>query len=330
MSSPELLRLESVSRSFPVRGGLLGWEQGRVRVLDGVDITVTRGETLGLVGESGCGKSTLAKLIMRLLRPCAGEIRYEGRPITSLGRDYYRHVRMIFQDPYSSLNPRLRVGPVVAEIARIAGASRCEARQRAHHLLAAVGLIGELLNSYPHQLSGGQRQRVAIARALMAGPQLLIADEPVSALDLATQAQILDLLASLRSQHSLTILFISHDLTTVSRFCDRVAVMYLGTIVELLPAPRLLVDGAHPYLRALINSMPTDDPERRSAGRQLLTGEVPGSHAIPPGCPFHPRCPRCTTICELNRPPLELRTKAHQIACHHPDGAVTTRTSTEP
>ncbi len=321
MEVPEILSIRDLHKHFPVTGGVFQRETGRMNVLNGVSFSVGEGEIFGLVGESGCGKTTLARLLVKLLEPSAGEILLSGHPLSAIGRrerrDFYREVQMIFQDPYSSLNPRLRVRSIIGEMVRIRGASRADADREALGMLQDVGLGEQALGRYPFELSGGQRQRVAIARALVVRPGLLIADEPVSALDLSIQSQILDLLKSLKARYNLTILFISHDLTTVAGFCDRVAVMYLGRIVEVLEASRLFSDGRHPYLKALLDSVPIPDPSMRRKERRIIPGEVPSPLALPSGCPFHPRCPirigRCATEC----PPLTARgDDGHRAACH--------------
>jgi peptide/nickel transport system ATP-binding protein/oligopeptide transport system ATP-binding protein len=317
----ELLEIEAVTKTFPQAGGLFAGRSRRLSVLNGVDLVVAGGETIGLVGESGCGKSTLARLVVGLTAASSGEIRWRGTPIrTREGRpprSYYDQVQMVFQDPYSSLNPRHRAGRIVGEMLRIRGRSWGQARAAAAAMLERLGLDQTAMNRYPHQFSGGQRQRIALARALVVQPQLLIADEPVSALDLATQAQILDLLASLRRQLGLTVLLISHDLMTVAGCCDRVAVMYLGRLVEILPAGQLLEHGVHPYLEALIASVPVADPRRRGERPPPLGGEVPGPHDLPAGCAFHPRCALRIDRCSQEVPEMAPRGSSdHLVACH--------------
>ncbi|MCP4695313.1 MAG: ABC transporter ATP-binding protein [Gammaproteobacteria bacterium] len=357
MPARELARFDKVWKHFPITGGILKREIGRVNVLNGVDLSIQEDEILGLVGESGCGKSTLAKLLVKLLEPSAGEIFFSffsedekaafsesetknadfGSVVSSpgnkknfRGRDkkiFYRQVQMIFQDPYSSMNPRLKVKDIVGEMIRIQGVKKDEEKRQVRQLLTETGLvetdsgadgalINDVLNKYPHEFSGGQRQRIAIARALIVRPRLLIADEPVSALDLAIQARILALLKNLKQKYHLTILFVSHDLNTVAGFCDRVAVMYLGRLVEIIAAPRLFEHGCHPYLKALLDSIPVPDPALRDKRKKVISGEVPSPINLPGGCSFHPRCtlkiPRCTTEC----PPLAKRGDEHFVACH--------------
>jgi oligopeptide transport system ATP-binding protein len=316
-----IISLRNLSKCFPVRGGVFKKEKRRVNVLNGVDFTIGEGEIFGLVGESGCGKSTLARLIMKLLDPSSGEIVFSGRPLSTFhGREkkeFYRQVQMIFQDPYSSLNPRLQVRHIIGEMLRIRGKSKEEAEREVRKILDDVGLNEEALKRYPHEFSGGQRQRIAIARALIVRPKLLIADEPVSALDLSIQAQILALLRDLKLKYNLTILFISHDLNTVSTFCDRLAVMYLGRIVEVLPARKLFENGKHPYLKALLDSIPIPDPALRHARKRIITGEVPSPTESSEGCSFHPRCRQMIALCRTVRPLLEkAEDPDHEVACH--------------
>lgn len=314
-----LLCLSNLQKYFPVHGGLLKKEISRVMVVNGIDLSIRRGEIFGLVGESGCGKSTLAKLIMQMEAPSAGKILFEGKvPDLSSGnlrRDFYSQVQMVFQDPYSSLNPRLRVKDIIGEMIRIRGVGKSAEKERLRQVLGEVGLDADAGNKYPHEFSGGQRQRIAIARALIVRPRLLIADEPVSALDLAIQAQILSLLKKIKEKYDLTILFISHDLNTVSDFCNRVGVMYLGKIVEVVDAARLHA-GKHPYLEALLNSIPVADPVLRGQRRRIPPGEVSSPVNLPPGCFFNPRCPRKIDICLNVFPELAIREENHYVACH--------------
>lgn len=319
VSSREIAGFQDVCRHFPVLGGILRREKARLNVLNGVSFSIREGEVLGLVGESGCGKSTVAKLLLKLLEPSSGRIFFDGVPLSAMNRkqrkSYYGQVQMIFQDPFSSLNPRLRVGSIIGEMALIHGRSREEARGDVGGILADVGLPEEAAERYPHEFSGGQRQRIAIARALAVRPRLLVADEPVSALDLSIQSQILKLLQELRSRFGLTLLFISHDLDTVSLFCDRVVVMYLGRIVEILPAQALFECALHPYTRALLASVPNPDPTHRHLRRPPLAGEVPTPLLLPAGCFFHPRCPKAVSQCTQTRPPLMRKGPDHEVAC---------------
>ena len=314
-----LLEVRDLRKSFPLTGKGLGAPRRMLRAVDGVTFDIFAGETLGLVGESGCGKSTVGKLLLRLLDPDAGSIRFRGEELTALSArtmlPLRRQLQMIFQDPFSSLNPRQKVGEIVAEPLLIHGlANRGELRDRAVELLRAVGLAAEHADRYPHEFSGGQRQRIGIARALAVRPQLVVADEPVSALDLSIRAQIVNLLQDLQEQFGLTYLFISHDLGIVEHVCDRVAVMYLGRIVELAPAAALYAAPRHPYTEALLNAVPVPDPASRRG--PVLGGEIPSAANPPDGCHFHPRCPYARERCGKEPPPLVERSPDHLSACH--------------
>jgi oligopeptide transport system ATP-binding protein len=316
-----LLRAEHVKKYFPIRNGVLQREVARVHAVDDVSLELRAGETLGLVGESGCGKSTLA----RLYPLTSGSIEFEGQDISTLSRRELRPVRrelqMVFQDPYASLNPRKRVGEILSEPLRIHHyGNRDQVRRRVRELLELVGLSPEHLNRYPHEFSGGQRQRIGVARALALHPRLIIADEPVSALDVSIRAQVINLLDDLQDELHLTYIFIAHDLGVVRHVSDRVAVMYLGKIVEISPAEELYQRPVHPYTEALLSAVPIPDPDLSAARKQIvLEGDVPSPILPPSGCRFHPRCRYATEICAKTEPLLtEQGSAGHQAACHHP------------
>lgn len=311
-----LLRLTDVRRHYTVRRGLLGQGMGLVRSVDGVSLCLSRGETLGLVGESGCGKSTLARLILGLEKPTSGSIEFDGLPIAKHDKaGFSRKVQLIFQDPYSSLNPRQSIGSIVREALDIHKiGTRAQRRQKTLETLALVGLSPEHAGRYPHEFSGGQRQRVAIARTLVMDPQCIICDEPVSALDVSIRAQVLNLLAELQQRLGLTYLFISHDLSVVGHVADRVAVMYLGRIVETADTDSLFSAPAHPYTKALLSAVPVPDPDRQPE-RIPLAGDLPSPLAPPPGCPFHPRCPQAMSVCAAAFPDETRLAPGHTAAC---------------
>jgi oligopeptide/dipeptide ABC transporter ATP-binding protein len=322
-----LFEVRSLAKHFPVKGSsLFAATQGLVKAVDGVDFHLGRGETLALVGESGCGKSTLARTAALLYAPTSGEILFKGTTMTTLGRSgrapLRRGVQMVFQDPYGSLNPRLPVGAIIAEPLVIHGiGDKAERSRRAAAAAEAVGIRQADLYRYPHQFSGGQRQRIAIARALVLEPDVIIADEPVSALDVSTQNQVLNLLKDLQAERDLAYLFIGHDLGVVRQFADRVAVMYLGRIVEQAPTERLFAEPRHPYTRALIAASPKIGQGKRRLG-SALSGDVPSPMRPPPGCAFHPRCPIAQEICTEQTPLPEPATGAPErlVACHFKDG----------
>ena len=298
-----------------------------VHAVDGVSIEVRRGETLGIVGESGCGKSTLGRLFVRLLEPTSGTLRFGGDDITTLShrelRPYRRELQMIFQDPYASLNPRRRVGEIIADPLEIHGVgSGDEIRRRVLELLDVVGLSPHHVNRFPHEFSGGQRQRIGVARALALNPQLIVADEPVSALDVSIQAQVINLLDDLQDEYHLTYVFIAHDLGVVHHVSDRIAVMYLGVIVEMAPADDLYAQPIHPYTEALLSAIPDIDTGEDETPRKqiVLEGEVPSPISPPSGCRFHTRCPYATEICRAEQPPLADFGNGRFAACHHPLG----------
>jgi len=322
MKNEQILKVEQLKKYFPVGGGLLRRRLGFVKAVDGVDLAIQKGETLGLVGESGCGKSTLGYCILRLEEPTSGHVMFEGRDILACDRttlqQLRRNMQIIFQDPYASLNPRKTVGQSIGEGFQIHGLlAPEERRQRVKELLEIVGLLPEHYHRYPHEFSGGQRQRVCISRALALNPRLVIADEPVSALDVSVQAQILNLLVSLQNRFQLTYLFISHDLGVVRHICDRIAVMYLGKVVESAPALRLFADPRHPYTASLLSAVPVADPFRKRT-RIRLAGDVPSPVNIPAGCSFHPRCPQVQPLCEKEIPELTEIESGRQVACHFP------------
>ena len=320
-SGEALLEAVDLVKHFPAQGKAV------VHAVDGVSLTVHRGETLGIVGESGCGKSTLGRLFVRLLDPTRGIIRFRGDDITKLShrelQPYRRELQMIFQDPYASLNPRRRVGQIVADPLEIHGVgSRDEVKRRVQELLDVVGLSPQHLNRFPHEFSGGQRQRIGVARALALNPQLIVADEPVSALDVSIQAQVVNLLDDLQDEFQLTYVFIAHDLGVVHHVSDRIAVMYLGVVVESAPSDELYTQPIHPYTEALVSAIPDIDTGEEDVRREriVLEGEVPSPIAPPPGCRFHTRCRYATDICRVERPPLVDYGNGRFAACHHPLG----------
>ncbi|MFI0814218.1 ABC transporter ATP-binding protein [Streptomyces sp. NPDC021098] len=322
-----LLTVSGLVKHFPIKKGLLQRQSGAVQAVDGLDFDVRQGETLGVVGESGCGKSTMGRLITRLLEPTSGKIEFEGKDITHLGtaamRPMRRDVQMIFQDPYSSLNPRHTVGAIVGAPFRLQGVTpEGGIKAEVQRLLALVGLNPEHYNRYPHEFSGGQRQRIGIARALALKPKLVVADEPVSALDVSIQAQVVNLLDDLQDELGLTYVIIAHDLSVIRHVSDRIAVMYLGKIVELADRRALYESPMHPYTKALLSAVPVPDPRRRARReRILLKGDVPSPISPPSGCRFHTRCWKATEVCKREEPPLVALATGHQVACHHPENA---------
>ena len=321
--SRPLLQVSNLVKHFGVGGGLLGAPAGLVRAIDGVSFTLNRGETLGLVGESGCGKTTTGRCILQLEKPTSGSILFEGVELTTLPPDKLRAVRprmqVIFQDPYSSLNPRMSIGDILAEPLKVHKviSDSAKRRERVQELLLQVGLLPRHSERFPHQLSGGQRQRVGVARALAMNPSLIICDEAVSALDVSIQAQIINLLEDLQARLGLTYLFIAHDLSVVRHISDRIAVMYLGKIVELADRKALYEDPLHPYTKALLSAVPIPDPALEATReRMVLRGEVPSPLNPPSGCVFHPRCPIAIDRCSAEIPPLREIKPGHWAACH--------------
>jgi len=331
-----VLRVRDLKKHFPVHKGLLSRVVGQVYAVDGVSFDIRRGETLCLVGESGCGKSTVAKTVMRLQDPTAGSIELNGTDITKLDQDdlraYRRQMQIVFQDPYSSLNPRLSAGRIVSEpLTNFGLASGAELEQRVARLFERVGLRADAMAKFPHEFSGGQRQRLGIARALAVNPRLIVADEPVSALDVSVQAQVLNLLIDLQDEFQLAFLFVSHDLAVVEHIGHRIAVMYLGRIVELADNADLFGEPLHPYTEALLEAAPIPDPEARRK-RIILQGDVPSPMAPPPGCHFHTRCIYAEARCRVEVPTLQEVTPSHFVACHlrPPGGPFGPLTPTQP
>jgi len=315
-----LLEVKNLKKYFPIKKGILSRTIGQVRAVDGVSFTLKRGETLGLVGESGCGKTTVGRSILRLIEPTAGQITFKNQNLLKLEREELRKIRaslqIIFQDPFSSLDPRMNVGQIIAEpIRNHLKVSGNEIRNRVAYLMERVGLHPEHIRRYPHEFSGGQRQRIGIARALALNPLVIICDEPVSALDVSIQAQVINLLAQLQEEMNLSYLFIAHDLSVVEHISDRVAVMYLGRIVELATDKELYQNPLHPYSQALLSAVPIPDPDVQKK-KIVLQGDVPSPIDPPSGCSFHTRCPQCIAQCSREEPTLQDMGGGHWAACH--------------
>ena len=321
MSAP-LLQVKNLVKQFPIRGGVMQRVVDRVHAVDGVSFDLAAGETLGVVGESGCGKSTTGRCILRLIEPSAGQVVFDGQDVTAAGKNELRalarDMQIIFQDPYASLNPRMTVGAIVGEALTIHKLAPTKAAYEARivELLETVGLAADHMRRYPHEFSGGQRQRIGIARALAVSPKLVVCDEAVSALDVSIQAQVINLLEDLQEQFNLTYIFIAHDLSVVEHISDRVAVMYLGRIVEIAPAKSLYSNPRHPYTEALLSAVPIPDPTVKRQ-RIRLQGDVPSPIRPPPGCHFHTRCPIAQKgLCDVQRPELKTVGEGHQVSCH--------------
>lgn len=319
MTTP-LLEVKGLQQHFPIKGGFLKRTVGHVKAVDGIDLTVYPGETLGIVGESGCGKSTTGRTILRLLEPTAGEVWFDGKDLAKLPKEEMRRMRkdlqMIFQDPYASLNPRMTIRQILLESLMVHDIGTKEERERViEEIIQIVGLRKEHLNRHPHDFSGGQRQRIGIACALVVKPKLIIADEPVSALDVSIQSQVLNLLKDLKKEFNLTLMFISHDLSVVKHLCDRIAVMYLGRVVEIADKRTLFDNPSHPYTRALLSAVPVAKP-RQKRERILLTGDLPSPANPPSGCTFHPRCPYATEVCKSQVPSLADIGGGQLVSCH--------------
>jgi oligopeptide/dipeptide ABC transporter ATP-binding protein len=322
--SAALIEVDHLKLHFPIMQGIIvDREVARVHAVDDVTFSLGEGETLGLVGESGCGKTTLSRALMRLLDSTDGAIRFRGKDITKAGRreikPLRREMQMVFQDPFASLNPRKRVRQIIGTPLRLHGTDKNEIEPKVRGLLERVGLASEHMGRYPHEFSGGQRQRIGVARALALEPRLIVLDEPVSALDVSVQAQIINLLDDLQDDFGLTYLFVAHDLSVVRHVSDRIAVMYLGKLMEVSPAEELYTKPIHPYTSALLAAIPIPDPrENRARERIVVSGEPPNPINPPSGCVFHPRCPRATEVCKTVEPPLVRYPNGHLAACHHP------------
>jgi oligopeptide/dipeptide ABC transporter ATP-binding protein len=323
MTREPVLEVRGLVKRFPIRAGVFRRVVGQVHAVSGVDLDLFDNETVGIVGESGCGKTTLGRTILRLIEPTEGSIMYRGENVVSASRSRMRELRrdlqIVFQDPYASLNPRMPIRDIVGEPLVIHGVGRAEIKRRVAELLSDVGLLPEHGNRYPHEFSGGQRQRIGIARALALRPKVMVLDEPVSALDVSIQAQVLNLLEDIQDEYDLSMIFIAHDLSVVRHISDRIAVMYLGRVVELADREDLYGEPAHPYTHSLLSAVPIADPrEERARERVVLQGDVPSPAQPPPGCHFHPRCPLADERCRVEVPPLVEISPGHLVACHYP------------
>ncbi|MFB5193629.1 ABC transporter ATP-binding protein [Neobacillus sp. KR4-4] len=316
-----ILEIKGLKKHFPIKTGFFNKVTGHVRAVDGVDFQVMPGETLGIVGESGCGKSTTGRTILRLLDPSAGEVLFNGKDLAKLSKEEMRQMRkdiqMVFQDPYASLNPRKTIRQILLEPLKVhgIGSSRGERIKRVEEIIEVVGLRKEHLDRHPHDFSGGQRQRIGIARALILKPKVIIADEPVSALDVSIQSQVLNLLKDLKKEFNLTLIFISHDLSVVRHLCDRIAVMYLGRVVEIADKKQLFTNPSHPYTSALLSAVPIANPKAKRE-RVILKGDLPSPANPPSGCTFHPRCPVAKESCKTKIPILQDIDSGHHVSCH--------------
>ncbi|MBD1370889.1 dipeptide ABC transporter ATP-binding protein [Hazenella sp. IB182357] len=318
--SQALLTVKNLSKHFPIKGGVFRRTVGQVKAVDNISFSVNKGETFGLVGESGCGKSTTGRTLIRLLEPTAGEVLFEGKDIARLARKEMQAVRrdlqMVFQDPYASLNPQMTVGELIEEPMKVHGLYNKQERQkRVKKMMDLVGLNAQYITRYPHEFSGGQRQRIGIARALSLEPKLIIADEPVSALDVSIQSQVVNLMDDLQKELDLTYIFIAHDLSVIKHISDRVGVMYLGRMAEIAPKQKIYDQPLHPYTKALLSAVPVPDPKVKKE-RIILSGDVPSPSNPPSGCAFHPRCPKAFARCKTERPQLLDIGEEHFVACH--------------
>jgi oligopeptide/dipeptide ABC transporter ATP-binding protein len=316
-----ILEVINLKTYFPIKKGILGFKKKYVKAVDNVSLEIKAGETFGIVGESGSGKSTLGKSIMRLVKPTSGTIKIKGKDITSLSKNEMfpirKDVQIVFQDPYSSLNPRLTVGKIVSEgmyLHKIC--NEIQIKERLKEIFEKVGLSEFHINNYPHEFSGGQRQRIGLARALALNPSLIIADEPVSALDVSVQAQVINLFMDLQEEFQLSYMFIAHDLSVIAQICSKIGVMYLGNIVEITDRKTLFKNPQHPYTKALLSSIPMPNPQLRKKQHFLIKGDVPSPTTPPSGCKFHTRCPHATKVCSEQIPALKEIDKEHQVACH--------------